>query len=107
MTDDPFNLQRFVEAQETQFAVALHELGLGQKASRWMWFIFPQLSVLGRSHRAWFYGLSELAEAKAYLAHPLLGPRLMACVNRPGFRRHLQVHNSRTPLELYRRQSPV
>lgn len=80
MTDDPFKLQRFVEAQETHYAIALRELGLGQKASHWMWFIFPQLSALGRSHRAWFYGLSGLAEAKAYLAHPLLGPRLVACV---------------------------
>ncbi len=80
MTDDPFNLQRFVEAQETHYAMALRELEQGQKASHWMWFIFPQLAALGRSNRAWFYGLSGLAEAEAYLAHPLLGPRLVACV---------------------------
>jgi uncharacterized protein (DUF1810 family) len=80
MADDPFNLQRFEEAQTALYAIALRELGRGQKQSHWMWFIFPQLAALGRSHTARFYGLSGLAEAKAYLAHPLLGPRLLVCV---------------------------
>jgi len=80
MTDHPFNLQRFEEAQTALYAIALRELGRGQKQSHWMWFIFPQLAALGRSHTARFYGLSGLAEAKAYLAHPLLGPRLQVCV---------------------------
>ena len=80
MSKDPFNLQRFEEAQAELYAIALRELGRGQKQSHWMWFIFPQLAALGRSHTARFYGLSGLAEAKAYLAHPLLDPRLLACV---------------------------
>jgi uncharacterized protein (DUF1810 family) len=78
-TDDRFNLTRFVTAQATTFDIALDELTVGRKQSHWMWFIFPQLRGLGRSSTAQFYGITSIAEARAYLAHPLLGPRLDAC----------------------------
>jgi uncharacterized protein (DUF1810 family) len=77
---DPFNLQRFVEAQNGVFEAVLLELRQGSKQSHWMWFIFPQLAELGRSSTAKFYGLTSLEEASAYLDHPLLGPRLERCV---------------------------
>lgn len=77
MSSDPFNLDRFVEAQAGGvFDRALQELGGGQKRSHWMWFVFPQHRDLGRSGTAKFYGLSGVDEAAAYLAHPLLGERL-------------------------------
>lgn len=75
---DPFDLERFVAAQEGVFGTALGELRGGRKRSHWMWFVFPQLRGLGRSHLAHRYGVGSLAEARAYLAHPLLGPRLAA-----------------------------
>jgi uncharacterized protein (DUF1810 family) len=77
---DPHNLQRFVEAQAETYEAALEELQRGRKASHWMWFVFPQLAGLGRSATAQFYGLASLDEAHAYLDHPILGPRLLACV---------------------------
>jgi uncharacterized protein (DUF1810 family) len=73
---DGFNLQRFVAAQAAVFETALAELRAGRKQSHWMWFIFPQHRALGRSSRAQVYGIASLDEARAYLAHPLLGPRL-------------------------------
>ncbi len=73
---DPFNLERFVGAQAAAFDTALSELRAGRKRSHWMWFIFPQSRGLGRSPTSEFYGIASLAEARAYLAHPLLGPRL-------------------------------
>ena len=76
---DPFDLERFVTAQAPVFTTALAELKAGRKRSHWMWFIFPQLRGLGHSSTAFFYGISSLAEARAYLAHPLLGPRLEIC----------------------------
>ncbi len=76
---NPFNLDRFVTAQAPVFTAALSELKAGQKRSHWMWFIFPQLRGLGYSSTAQFYGISSLEEARAYLAHPLLGPRLIQC----------------------------
>jgi len=77
---DPFDLRRFVEAQAPIYVVALDEIASGQKRSHWMWFIFPQLRGLGRSSTAQMYGIGSLAEARAYLAHPLLGTRLHECV---------------------------
>lgn len=74
--DNPFDLQRFVNAQEPVFATVLEELRDGRKRSHWMWFVFPQLRGLGRSATAKFYGIASLDEARAYLAHPTLGPRL-------------------------------
>jgi uncharacterized protein (DUF1810 family) len=74
--DDPFNLQRFVDAQAGGvYEQALAEMTAGEKRSHWMWFIFPQHRDLGRSATAKFFGLSGEDEARAYLAHPLLGPR--------------------------------
>jgi uncharacterized protein (DUF1810 family) len=74
--DDPFDLNRFVTAQATLHETALGELRAGRKRSHWMWFIFPQLRGLGHSATAQFYGLASLDEARAYLVHPVLGPRL-------------------------------
>lgn len=77
---DPFDLARFVAAQANGvYERALAELSAGEKRSHWMWFIFPQHRDLGRSATAKFYGLSGTAEAQAYAAHPVLGPRLEAC----------------------------
>ena len=79
MSADPFNLVRFIEAQGTVYDNALAELCAGRKRSHWMWFIFPQIRGLGISPTAQYYAISGLDEARAYLAHPLLGPRLLAC----------------------------
>jgi uncharacterized protein (DUF1810 family) len=78
---DRDDLERFVTAQEPVFAAALAELRAGRKRTHWMWFIFPQLRGLGCSETASFYGLASLDEARAYLAHTLLGPRLERCTN--------------------------
>jgi uncharacterized protein (DUF1810 family) len=80
LADDPFELERFVEAQEGIYARALAEIRAGRKESHWMWFIFPQLDGLGFSAMAERYAIKRLEEARAYLAHPLLGPRLAECV---------------------------
>ena len=77
--DDPFHLQRFVDAQQASYAQARAELAAGEKRSHWMWFIFPQIAGLGSSSMAQRYAITGLAEAKAYLAHPVLGPRLQEC----------------------------
>ena len=77
--DDPFNLQRFVEAQDGVYASVLDELRDGRKKSHWMWFIFPQIRGLGTSAMAQRYAIASLAEARAYVEHPLLGPRLREC----------------------------
>lgn len=74
--DDPFDLQRFVDAQASSYRDALAEITAGAKRSHWMWFVFPQLRGLGRSPTAQRYGLVSLGEAKAYLAHPVLGQHL-------------------------------
>ena len=74
---DPFRLERFVVAQRGVHDVALAELAAGRKRSHWMWFVSPQLAGLGRSATAQQYALSGLAEARAYRAHPVLGPRLV------------------------------
>ena len=78
---DPFDLERFVRAQDdgATYARALRELEEGRKRSHWMWFVFPQLAGLGHSAMAQRYAVSGMPEAKAYLAHPVLGPRLEAC----------------------------
>ena len=85
MSHDPFNLQRFVDAQSGGvYDQALAEIRAGEKRSHWMWFIFPQLAELGRSPTAQFYGLRSLHEARAYLAHPMLGDRYRRCVEAVG-----------------------
>lgn len=74
--DDPFDLARFVTAQEGVYETALAELRAGRKRSHWMWFVFPQVAGLGRSATARHYAVRGLPEARALLAHPVLGPRL-------------------------------
>lgn len=69
-------IDRFLEPQKTSYAIALGEIRNGRKASHWMWYIFPQLRGLGQSTSAWYYGIEDLDEAKAYLEHPVLGRRL-------------------------------
>jgi uncharacterized protein (DUF1810 family) len=76
---DPFDLRRFVEAQDRVYETVLAELRNGAKRSHWIWFVFPQLRGLGRSGTAQHYGISGLDEARAYLADPVLGPRLREC----------------------------
>ena len=75
------DLERFVTAQDSggMYRRAVAELRRGRKTSHWMWFIFPQIAGLGRSATAQTYAISNLAEAQAYLAHPVLGPRLVEC----------------------------
>jgi len=77
---DPYNLQRFIDAQEGVIDTALAELRAGSKRSHWMWFVFPQLAGLGRSPTAQFYGITSIEEARAHLEHPILGPRLRECI---------------------------
>lgn len=77
--DDPFNLDRFLNAQAGIFPQVVTELTAGQKLSHWMWFIFPQMKGLGSSSYATFFGIASLDEARAYLQHPVLGPRLEQC----------------------------
>jgi uncharacterized protein (DUF1810 family) len=75
----PHDLDRFVQAQSGVYAGALAELRRGQKIGHWIWFIFPQLAGLGHSELSLYYGIASLDEAKAYLAHPVLGSRLREC----------------------------
>jgi uncharacterized protein (DUF1810 family) len=91
VTDDPYDLARFVTAQDAAgtYERASAELRRGRKTSHWMWFVFPQLAGLGRSATSRRYAISSLDEARAYLAHPTLGPRLRECAavvaaSRPG-----------------------
>jgi uncharacterized protein (DUF1810 family) len=76
---DEFDLQRFVDAQERVYGHVTAELSAGRKRSHWMWFVFPQLKGLGFSATSQRYGISGLDEARAYLDHPILGPRLREC----------------------------
>jgi len=106
--DDPHHLQRFVDAQRGIYAQVEAELRSGRKESHWMWFIFPQIEGLGRSPMAQKYAIASLAEATAYLDHPLLGQRLRACTELVilpnhrdiedvfGYPDHLKFHSSVT-----------
>jgi uncharacterized protein (DUF1810 family) len=90
-------LERFVEAQDAggTYAAALRELRNGRKTSHWMWFVFPQLAGLGRSAMAQAYALGSVDEARAYLAHPVLGPRLIECT------RALLTHTDRSAEQVF------
>jgi len=77
--DDPYNLRRFVDAQQAVYETVCRELRQGRKESHWMWFIFLQIKGLGQSEMARKFAISSRDEAKAYLAHPVLGPRLREC----------------------------
>jgi uncharacterized protein (DUF1810 family) len=79
--EDPYQLSRFVQAQADTYADALGELRAGRKTSHWMWFVFPQIAGLGRSSMAQRYALGTIDEARAYLQHPVLGPRLLECAD--------------------------
>lgn len=76
---DPFDLNRFTDAQEPVYDSILGELQNGQKRTHWMWFVFPQIDGLGHSPTAQFYAIKSIEEARAYLKHPVLGPRLKEC----------------------------
>jgi len=105
---DPFNLQRFVDAQSGIFDQVCSELRAGRKRSHWMWYIFPQITGLGSSTTAQEFAISSLAEAAAYLGHPVLGPRLRTCTELVsaiegrsieeifGYPDHLKFHSSIT-----------
>ncbi|AWI87412.1 DUF1810 domain-containing protein [Methylobacterium sp. DM1] len=92
MMDDGFDLNRFVEAQTGVYETALAELRGGRKRSHWMWFIFPQIAGLGSSAMARRYAIGSLAEARAYLAHPLLGERLRTCTRAVNAREDRSAH---------------
>jgi uncharacterized protein (DUF1810 family) len=78
-TEDPFNLSRFLYAQEDNYEQALAEIKNGDKCSHWMWYIFPQIDGLAVSSTSKHYAIKSIEEAKAYLHHPVLGPRLLEC----------------------------
>jgi len=78
-SEDPYDLERFLKAQESSYERALAEIRNGEKVSHWMWYIFPQLEGLGSSPTARRYSIKSLEEARAYLGHPVLGPRLKGC----------------------------
>jgi uncharacterized protein (DUF1810 family) len=78
---DPFDLRRFVEAQEGAYPRALAELKAGSKRTHWIWYVFPQIAGLGSSATSARFSIGSLEEAQAYLAHPVLGPRLAECVD--------------------------
>ena len=77
--DDPFNLNRFLEAQENKYDEVLNELGRGIKSGHWIWYIFPQIKGLGMSDLSCFFSIKSLEEARAYKEHPILGYRLIEC----------------------------
>jgi len=116
---DPFGLDRFVQAQNPVLAQVLGELAAGRKRTHWMWFVFPQIAGLGHSDMARRYALGSLAEAQAYMAHPVLGPRLAECgglVNRVegrsinqilGSPDNLKFHSSMTLFALAQPSAPV
>lgn len=81
MPNDPHHLTRFLTAQQPLYHQALAELNAARKTSHWMWFIFPQLAGLGHSSTAQHFAIQSQEEAQAYLAHPILGPRLIECAN--------------------------
>src|SRR3954447_25565213 len=78
-SDDPYNLYRFVQAQEDDYRQALAEIRSGKKRTHWMWYIFPQIDGLAFSSTSKHYSIKSVEEARAYLRHPVLGPRLLEC----------------------------
>jgi uncharacterized protein (DUF1810 family) len=102
-SSDPHDLNRFVRAQEGIYGQALAEIRSGQKRSHWIWYVFPQYEGLGTSSTTRFFSIKSLAEAEAYLRHPILGPRLLECaqaVMRVEGRSALQIFGSPDDLKL-------
>jgi len=93
--DDPYDLQRFIDAQDRVYDDVCAELKSGRKRSHWMWFIFPQIAGLGHSAMAKRFAISSLKEAEAYLNHKILGPRLRECV---GLITRIEGHSARAIL---------
>jgi uncharacterized protein (DUF1810 family) len=93
--DDPFDLQRFVTAQEPVFSRVREELISGQKTSHWMWFIFPQITGLSQSSKSRRFAILSTAEALAYMAHPVLGQRLIDCTQA------VNVHEEKSVAEIF------
>ena len=102
-TEDPYDLDRFVRAQEADYARALSELRAGRKRSHWMWYVFPQIEGLGKSEMSRRYSIKSADEARAYLDHPLLGARLresFAAVQNVEGRSALEIFGSPDDLKL-------
>jgi uncharacterized protein (DUF1810 family) len=78
--EDPYGLSRFLDAQKESYATAVSELRLGKKSTHWIWYVFPQVDGLGFSETTKHYSIKSLAEARAYVEHPILGARLKECV---------------------------
>src|ERR1700743_1031304 len=95
MLGDPYNLKRFVDAQDAVYPRVVVELRAGHKQSHWMWFVFPQLGGLGHRAMSRRYGIASLAEASAFLAHPVLGARLRECT------KLVLARNDRTLAEIF------
>ena len=93
--DDPYDLNRFLSAQETIYESVLEELGNGRKQSHWMWFIFPQIEGLGYSSTSRYYSIKSIEEAREYLHHPILGQRLLECTEK------VLAINGKTALEIF------
>ena len=89
--DNQFDLDRFVQAQDPVYAAVLTELRAGHKRTHWMWFVFPQIAGLGQSEMARRYAIRSSDEAAAYLAHPVLGPRLRECARLVSLHRGMEV----------------
>ena len=89
------SLERFVKAQENTYKIALNEIRSGKKRTHWMWFIFPQLRGLGKSETSYYYGISGIEEATAYLAHPILSQRLIEITQA------LLVHKGKSPTSIF------
>jgi uncharacterized protein (DUF1810 family) len=116
-TEDPHDLARFLQAQNDRdtYANALEEISRGRKVSHWMWFVFPQIAGLGRSTTARHFAIRSLAEAQAYLAHPVLGLRIresaQAIVNAPGGSAHtilgsIDAQKLQSSMSLFARADP-
>ena len=90
-----YELNRFIKAQDGVYSRVITELKSGRKQSHWMWFVFPQIQGLGRTVKSRHYAIQDLNEARAYLAHPLLGDRLNECTDL------VLMHRQKTPSELF------
>jgi uncharacterized protein (DUF1810 family) len=102
-----FNLDRFVAAQAEIYRHALAELRAGHKRTHWMWFIFPQIAGLGRSPTAIFYAIASADEARSYLAHPLLGARLLECTHAVLAHRNLSAESIFGPVDAMKLRSSM